>query len=576
MAEPIRRAVRTGLIVAAWLSASGAGLRGQGQSPPTIPVHAPIVHVDVVVTGRQGRPVTHLTAADFTLYVDGRAVPLAAFRAPAQTVPLRATEPPSRVAGAAAPGSLAEPPGGPSTFVVYVDNWNLTPAGRARVLSGLSPFLEAQVARGGIRVLVASASAEAQALSPLTSDPDRVASALRATLQEATHGQITYSEERHAMEVVRAILGGGAAGCADLTLLQAPIRFQAEARSRELERTLTRLEGLIEALGTLPGSKALFYVSEGLEQRPGIDLFHQLGDICPSAVQTDFSALFAPMQEYDMSRALSALAAHANAARVSFYPIDGSGVRAAALADASWVNRRFVPSEKTGRIRAQNLKSGQEILADETGGSAIFDANEIHKPLERLADQMRGAYALGFAPDHEPEGRVHSVRVELMRKGLRIRSMPSYFHGDRAEPGAGRTLAALLVGLEQDLLGAEVSVELPPLSHPPAEAARNARVRISVPLASLSAIEDAGGRHGRLRVLIAMRRPAPRAGEPPVEVREKVFDVPLSAGSQEGADRVRHDVVVEVPLGAEQREIAVGVQDAASQRATYRLLRTGP
>ena len=78
------------------------------------------------------------------------------------------------------------------------------------------------------------------------------------------------------------------------------------------------------------------------------------------------------------------------------------------------------------------------------------------------ADQIRGAYALGFTPAHEPEGRIHSLRVELKRKGPRVRSTPSYFHAERPEPGVSRTLAALLVGLQEDTLGAWVSIDPQP------------------------------------------------------------------------------------------------------------------
>src|SRR5262249_39714496 len=149
-----------------------------------------------------------------------------------------------------------------------------------------------------------------------------------------------------------------------LPLLQERIRLQARARGSELEATIARLESVIEALGTLPGPKALFYVSSGVEQRPAIELFEQLGDICPSARQKDFSTLVAPMQEYDLAPALRALAARANAARVVLYPVDAKGIEGLSVADPSEGSRRYVPSATTDRMRVENLKSGQWILAE--------------------------------------------------------------------------------------------------------------------------------------------------------------------------------------------------------------------
>jgi VWFA-related protein len=540
--------------------------------PTTFPVEAEIVHVHVAVTDSRGRPVRGLGPADFALHEDGRAVPIVAFRAPVGAgAPVDAAAPPPAVRGPAP----AEPAAEPVTFVVYVDNWNLTPAGRGRVLPGLASFLKEQLARGGSRALVVAAGEEAQALSPLTADPEPIAAALRSAEREPAHGQLTRSDERHAIEIVKIVLETQPEPCENnLPMLQAPIRTQAQSRSRDLERTLARLEGVIQGLGALPGVKALFYVSDGLEQRPAIDLFHQLGDICPEALHRDFSALFAPMQEYDLSRAFQALAARANAARVTLYPVDASGLQAFSLTDVSQANRRFVPSPKTDAIRVTNLKAGPSILAEETGGSGVFDANDPRAALGEIADRIRGEYALGLTPDHAPEGRVHRLRVELRKKGRRIRYTPSYFHGERAEPGASRTLAALLTGLEEDTLGAEVTVDPWPVGAPAPKTTRAAKVRIGVSLARLSAVEDADGRHGRLRVVIAVWKAGALAKERPLEVREQLIEVPLPpADSATASDPGRRELVVEVPLSAGHREIGVGVHDAFSRLSTYRRLR---
>lgn len=543
--------------------------------PPTaFPVEAQIVYVQVAVTDSRGRPVRDLGPADFALYEDGREVPIVAFRAPvgARVAPDAAAP----TSSGATPAPALPPPAESVTFVVYLDNWNLTPQGRKRALSGLASFLNEQLARGAARALVVAAGDEAHVLSPLTRDAEEIAAALRSAEREPARGHITRSDERHTIEIVKSILETLPGGCADsLPLLQVPVRMQAQSRSQDLERTLARLEAVIQALGTLPGSKALLYVSDGLEQRPAIDLFHQLGDICPEALHRNFSALFAPMQEYDMSRAFQALAARANAARVTLYPVDGSGLQGFSLADVSQANRRFVPSPKTDAIRVTNLKAGQSILAEETGGSAVFNANDPRAALGEIADQIRSEYAFGLAPGHAPEGRIHTLRVELRRKGRRIRYTPSYFHAERAEPGASRTLAALLVGLEEDTLGAEVSIDPWPQGGPAPKTTRTARVRIGVSLARLTAVEDAERRHGRLRVVIAIWRAGALAKERPLEVREQIIDVPLPPAAAGGSDPGRREFVVEVPLSADHREIGIGVHDVFSRFTTYRRVRVG-
>jgi len=137
--------------------------------------------------------VRDLGANDFALYEDGRAVPIVAFRAPVgASVPLDAAAPTPAATGRAP----AEPPPEPVTFVVYVDNWNLTPGGRRRVLPGFASFLKEQLARGAARALVVAAGEEAHVLSPLTADAEQIAAALRSAEREPVHGHLTRSDER--------------------------------------------------------------------------------------------------------------------------------------------------------------------------------------------------------------------------------------------------------------------------------------------------------------------------------------------------------------------------------------------
>ena len=76
--------------------------------------------------------------------------------------------------------------------------------------------------------------------------------------------------------------------------------------------------------------------------------------------------------------------------------------------------------------------------------------------------------------------------------------------------------------------------------------------------------------------MIAVWRAAAVAKERPLEVREKVIDVSFpSASSAVGPDPGRRQFVIEVPLSATHRELAVGVLDTLSRLATYRRLRVG-
>jgi hypothetical protein len=211
-----------------------------------------------------------------------------------------------------------------TTIVVYVDNRNLTPGGRHRVLDGLGPVLEAQLATGRVRVLVVAEQRGTRALGEVTSDPEKLRVALVAAAEGVTQGNLVRSEERATLDVVaEAVKEAELAGltCAD-AMPQAVgiVRQYAQARVVHLRDTFARLAGLTAAISSLPGTKALVFLTENLEQYPGLALFHQLGDICPEVAQNRPSDLYGPAQEFDLSRALRDLAARTNEARVTRCP----------------------------------------------------------------------------------------------------------------------------------------------------------------------------------------------------------------------------------------------------------------
>jgi VWFA-related protein len=546
------------------------------QAPAAVPrigASVQVVHVEVMVTDKRSAPVRGLSREDFVLYDDGTSVPIVAFQEPAGATGERAVADDTRVA-AQRGDSLARSP----TIVVYLDHWNLTPGGLRRTLPGLTSLLRQQLAGGRVQVLVLVEDRGTRALTGVTRDFEEVARALAAAERTATHGLEAASGERWTIEIVKSLVEIAQLqrlSCRDaLAQLQQAVRQHAGARMQEVRSTISRLSSLVVALGALPGSKALVYISEGLEQRPGTSLFYQLGDICPEAQQRDYGTLYAPMHEYDVSRGLQEMSARANAARVTVYPLDASGLRTFSVGDPSQADRRYTASPQSDAVREANLRSGQWIVADATGGFPVFNTNNPATGLHRLTGELYARYSLGFTPSREPDGRSHVLRVELRRKGLRVRHRTSYLHADRGDEQVNRTLATLLFGYREDTLGAEIGAEVASITAEAGPLEREVSVRISLSASRLTAGPGLEGRTGRLRVVMAVRRTGSRS-EPAVETREKLVDVEL--GPESGDDpEPRREIVVRMPLARDGQEIAVGIQDAFGSAASYRKLEVRP
>src|SRR6185295_9697143 len=99
-------------------------------------VEVNVVNVDVYATDKQGHRVTDLKQADFEVLEDGKPVPITNFTMPGAAAPAAAPS-------AAADTAVAVPraPEDAWNLVVFVDDFNVQPAHRARVLQQLRGFL---------------------------------------------------------------------------------------------------------------------------------------------------------------------------------------------------------------------------------------------------------------------------------------------------------------------------------------------------------------------------------------------------------------------------------------------------
>jgi VWFA-related protein len=541
------------------------------EHPPVIPAEAEIVHVEALVTDKKGRPVPGLSVDDFVVYEDGRPVPIVVFAAP-RAASLPTAEPRAAAGLSALPSDVLEP----STIVVYVDNRNLSPGGRRRVLAGLGPALEEGMASRSERVLVLSEERGTRALFGLTDDPAELRRALAAAEVAPAQGHLARSEERTTIDLVKtaiemARLQMPPVPCSDiLPQLLGIVRQYAQARTLLHQETFARLADVSAALGALPGEKALLFLTENLEQAPGLQLFNQLGDICPEIlVNNKASELLAAEREFDLSRAFQELAARANAARVTIYPLDGRGLTTYSAGDVSQESRRYTPTARNDAVRNANLKAGPWILAEETGGTAVFDSNRPAAVVGSISREMDERYSLGFTPQRGPDGRRHSLGVEVKRKGLEVRHRQSYFHAPTGEAQVKRTYASLLLGYEQNDLGATIEAVASAVE---GSSHVERGVHIALPLARLVPRADDDGRTAQVRITMLVRKADEPATAGGAVARETTVDVPLPSTSVDG-ETATHDIVVRLPPADADQEVAVGVRDLVGGAATYKRLR---
>ncbi len=601
-------------------------------------VSVDVVNLEVWVSDAKGNPVPGLSKDDFQLVEDGKLVDITNFssyttrsqgateatgpetaavaEAPASGEPRETAEPGN---GAAAPETGISPEN--SLYLsVLIDNWTVRPEDRARALDGLRDFLDHHL-RPEDRVMIAAHDRSIQLVQPFTSDRQALARALDRVARSSPAGVQLRSDRKSAMNAIREAYqavadlnahGGLGAGADPCTAAWGDMEAAARSYSANLqgvyEQSGGALVSMAQILAGVPGRKMLVYVGGALEQTPGLDVFHYLGEICPHH-QSDIALQYS---NFDVTWLYEQVAKSANSAGVTFYMLEaatpggdedlgsagpigsltgfvpheqppegssgggpgptgpgngssgGAGVPQGQREGHASHGQTFRPSTAVQRFAESNKEDGFSYLAHETGGRAILDAGDFKPELTRLASDLRSFYSLGFLPIHHGDGRVHHLEVKVPGgDGYVVRYRRTYVDEPPEERMAERVRGVAQFGTETNPLGVRIETGEPTAA--PGGVFR-VPIRLWVPLGSVTLLPKDGGPAGRLRVLMAYSDTQGKLG--PVRQKEVPVTVTPDAGKEPdtSSDRL---IEVELDLAPGSHEVAVGVRDELGGGVSY-------
>src|SRR5690349_23502116 len=241
-------------------------LLAQGTPPDLQPfneaIDVKVVNVEVYVTDREGRRVQGLGREDFELYEDGKRVEIVNFAEVSErteSVPAPAPAP----APEAAPEAAPPPPPLERDrlhLLVYVDNFNLTPFTRNRVLKQLRTFLEETV-QPDDRVMLVTHDEGLTVRVPFSAGKNALLAELPKLEKLAARGALNDLHSRQVRSFIQET------GCDDelkREMVLNAAKSYAQTSYNNVAVSLNALQGLIESLSGIEGRKAVLYVSNGL------------------------------------------------------------------------------------------------------------------------------------------------------------------------------------------------------------------------------------------------------------------------------------------------------------------------
>ena len=197
-------------------------------------------------------------------------------------------------------------------------------------------------------------------------------------------------------------------------------------RSVSATGSLAALNLFVQAARDLPGRKTVIFASEGFQ------LWEET--VATKTSDEDTRVRFAVDRVIDQ----------ATRSGVVIYAIEGQALQPAGLRAADDIhsaNPRGNPDAMGEALRGlagdrqRAVRDSQEslaYLAEQTGGFAVLNTNDLGSGLRRIGNDVRDYYVIGYEPDRDmfaakgKSPRLHKITVNVRRAGVRVRTRKEF------------------------------------------------------------------------------------------------------------------------------------------------------
>jgi VWFA-related protein len=382
------------------------------------------VDIDAVVTDDRGNFVGDLTKDDFELLDDGKPQEISAFSLVDIPMQSAGARPPAATPLVSDVKSNAQPISG-RLYVIVLDDLNVAPVRTKVVVNAARELIERHFGPGDMAAIIYT-SGRTDGAQEFTSERASLVAAIDKFQGRKLRSIVIEKADQYFQQHLKELEANqsdptdpdaptgppqsgtvrGPNGYSDITT--DPDDFE---RGHRAQQVLNALQKLAEVMGGIRGRrKAVVMFSEGIDY-PIYDIFGS------QAATTVMMA----------TRDAIAAAARAN---VSFFAVDPRGLvgmtsEAIELNAAADVHLGF---DARGLLADMYLSQDSlRTLAEETGGYAAVNSNNLSTALNRIVRLNSTYYVLGYYPkDARRDGRFHKIEVRTKRPGLRVSARKGY------------------------------------------------------------------------------------------------------------------------------------------------------
>jgi VWFA-related protein len=235
------------------------------------------------------------------------------------------------------------------------------------------------------------------------------------------------------------------------------------AETVRAKTTAEALETIAAHLQGIPGRKTLIWISGGFPIQLGLNVDPNIPQSNPAARQshaapgrgsgrgssssapTSSSASATPSVpmtgltfEDEVGRAIFAL----NEADIAVYPVDARGITTTAIYQADRVSAGSRSKQPKAVAPPDFNYETLQKLAQETGGRAFHNINDLNTAIQEAASDAQVSYALAFYPPADSlDDSYHKLEVSVQRQGVDLRYRPGYMAAKQSAMAATLTAA---------------------------------------------------------------------------------------------------------------------------------------
>jgi VWFA-related protein len=517
-----------------------------------------VTNVDVVVTGRDGKPVTGLTRDDFEIYENGVKKELSNF------LEIRESGVPALTGGPtadpAAPISSAQDIQR-RDITIFIDNAAIHPFRRNQILPLVRQFVERNVRPGDSLSIVSWANSLKLELEP-TTDRAAISNAVERlqslTTLAATDQQLKELFYRQISLLVRAY--ADQRGPRDTVPPKPPWSSAiSEARAYAMQivhsahQRIEAVKSVISWRRGVEGRKILVLLTAELPMNPAEEPFLYL-EANKERFEGPFTMATVEMREFEMPSIVAQIAETANSSGVTLYPIDTMGKESGMPdIDAS----RVVVFTESGVARAMQIPSLRAI-AEETGGVALSGSDNWQLAFDTISNDLGTYYSLGYRSTGERQDRMKRVEVKLKNKRHNVRTRRAVIEKSLASEMHDAVAANLFRPSSANDLSIKASIGT---ATPNDDGTAVIPLTVTIPMDKLTLLPDGADLTGRFAVYAAFLRKdgaVSKVAQQPGAVR-----FPADSLKNRKELKVRIDVNADKETGG----LSIGVMDEVS-RAT--------